>query len=96
VREDLLLRIMSFVEDSGTNLASPSADTLLERGRGIWEGKDQGCSEERVFQKPGDGKNAGKKQFWILRTIVSSTRAETGAYWKYTAAGTMIRLSQEI
>jgi MscS family membrane protein len=39
VREDLLLRIMSFVEDSGTRLASPSQTLYLSQDSGLEKNK---------------------------------------------------------
>jgi MscS family membrane protein len=40
VREELLLSIMSFVEDSGTNLATPSQTLYL--------GKDSGSDKDKI------------------------------------------------
>jgi MscS family membrane protein len=46
VREDLLLRIMNFVEDSGTNLATPSQTLYLS--------SDPGLSKDKVETKSAD------------------------------------------
>jgi MscS family membrane protein len=60
VREDLLLRIMSFVEDSGTNLASPSQTLYLSGDAESGKEKIKAAVKNVSSQKPGDGKNAGK------------------------------------
>jgi MscS family membrane protein len=76
VREDLLLRIMSFVEDSGTSLASPSQTLYLSGDPGPGKDKikaavknvtslqsstDRAQSEPAVRnQKSVTGENAGK------------------------------------
>jgi MscS family membrane protein len=43
VQEDLLLRIMDIIEDSGTGVAFPSSTTYLSRDSGLDESKTQGA-----------------------------------------------------
>jgi MscS family membrane protein len=45
VREDLLLRIMNFVEDSGTSLASPSQTLYLSGDPGVGKDKIMGAAK---------------------------------------------------
>ena len=70
VREDLLLRIMSFVEDSGTSLASPSQTLYLSGDPGVGKDKIKGAgqggslrgSSDRARSEPaaGDQNSEGK------------------------------------
>ena len=75
VREDLLLRIMNFVEDSGTSLASPSQTLYLSGDPGIGKDKLRGAAKdvsplqgatEQAHSEPGvrdqkpEGQNARK------------------------------------
>jgi MscS family membrane protein len=60
VREDLLLRIMNFVEDSGTSLASPSQTLYLSGDAESGKDKIKAAAKNVSSQKPGDGKNARK------------------------------------
>jgi MscS family membrane protein len=60
VREDLLLRIMSFVEDSGTSLASPSQTLYLSEDAESGKDKIKAAVKNVSSQKPSDGKNARK------------------------------------
>jgi MscS family membrane protein len=46
VREELLLRIMNFVEDSGTSLASPSQTLYLSGDRGSGKDKNQSALKQ--------------------------------------------------
>jgi MscS family membrane protein len=46
IREDLLLRIMKFVEDSGTSLASPSQTLYLSGDPGVGKDKLKGAAKD--------------------------------------------------
>jgi hypothetical protein len=54
VREELLLRIMNFVEDSGTRLASPSQTLYLSGDAGTGKDKIKGAANISSRQGPTD------------------------------------------
>jgi MscS family membrane protein len=60
VREELLLQIMRFVEDSGANLASPSQTLYLRQDLGSNKDKTDATVKTILDQKTGAGKNSGK------------------------------------
>jgi MscS family membrane protein len=60
VREELLLRIMNFVEDSGTSLASPSQTLYLNEDAGSEKDKVKAAVKNVSSQKSGEGKNVRK------------------------------------
>jgi MscS family membrane protein len=60
VREELLLQIMRFVEDSGANLASPSQTLYLSQDLGSNKDKTDATVKTILDQKTGAGKNSGK------------------------------------
>lgn len=60
VREELLLQIMKFVEDSGANLASPSQTLYLSQDSKATKEKTDAAVNKILDQKRDAGKNAGK------------------------------------
>jgi MscS family membrane protein len=58
VREDLLLRIMNFVEDSGTALASPSQTLYLSGDPAVKAPSNAGKSEDAVKRITGSAKDS--------------------------------------
>jgi len=61
VREDLLLRIMNFVEDSGTTLASPSQTLYLSQDEGAGKDKINATAKKIIEKTQGTAKDSGKK-----------------------------------
>jgi MscS family membrane protein len=60
VREDLLLRIMTFVEDSGTTLASPSQTLYLSQDSGSNKDKINTAVEQAAEHNQGAARNSGR------------------------------------
>jgi MscS family membrane protein len=60
VREDLLLRIMNFVEDSGTAFASPSQTLYLSQDSGSNKDKIQAAAKQIAEKNEGMARNSGK------------------------------------
>jgi MscS family membrane protein len=60
VREELLLQIMKFVEDSPANLASPSQTLYLSQNSGASQEEKDAAVKTILDQKPGTGKNSAK------------------------------------
>jgi len=60
VREDLLLRIMNLVEDSGTTLASPSQTLYLSQDSGSNKDKIKAAVKQITEQNEGTARNSGK------------------------------------
>ena len=61
VREDLLLRIMNFVEDSGTSLAAASQTLYLSQDSGADKDKIKGAVKQITERNDATEKNPGKK-----------------------------------
>jgi MscS family membrane protein len=61
VREDLLLRIMNLVEDSGTTLASPSQTLYLSQDAGTDKDKIDAAAKTIIKQNEGIAKDSGKR-----------------------------------
>jgi MscS family membrane protein len=61
IREDLLLQIMKFVEDSGASLAKPSQTLYLSQDDGAGSGKIKAAATKMAEQNEGTGKNPGKQ-----------------------------------
>jgi MscS family membrane protein len=61
VREDLLLRIMNFVEDSGTTLASPSQTLYLSPDAGPGKDKIKAAAKATTEQNQGSPRDSGKQ-----------------------------------
>jgi hypothetical protein len=60
VREDLLLRIMSFIEDSGTNLASTSQTLYLSTGSEVARNKDKDKADSKRGNAPADANSTNR------------------------------------
>ncbi len=73
VREDLLLRIMNFVEDSGTSLAPSTADAYPEPRPGSRQEQDPGGGKENLgpgkaglgFSRPSPRQPEEKAMSWV-------------------------------
>jgi MscS family membrane protein len=61
IREELLLRIMNLVEDSGTSLASPSQTLYLSPDSGPDKDKIKAAAKQIADQSEATAKNSGKK-----------------------------------
>jgi MscS family membrane protein len=62
VREDLLLRIMNFVEDSGTTLASPSQTLYLSQDAAANKDKIKSAAKKATEQNQADQNQADQNQ----------------------------------
>ena len=60
VRENLLLRIMSYVEDSGTSLASPSQTLYLNQNSGSDKEKIKAAVKQIAEHDDGAPKDSGR------------------------------------